>query len=475
VLFIKSNSNHKEGTNSNTVTKQFNTIITTMSRLTGTPRYLLLGVAAFHLSSHPIVVDGYTVGEKVWEEEFLGSALNTNVWAYDLGRGGWGNDELQEYTNQAVTVANGVLQITASGDATYGYLSGRINSLPGFKFKYGTLEARIKVPDLDAGLWPALWTMGENFPQVGWPAAGEIDIMEMGQGLAISEGVVNQRVVSASHWDLNGQYMYNADWKDALLELTDDYHIFKFEWDKFYLRTYVDENIIWQFDISDTSLGCADCSEFHQFHFLLLNLAVGGRFTYAGEDASSGAAADQKACSYSSGAACGVRTGTTAPMPATMEVDYIRLFANADTEIKVVTTPTAAPVVAPTLVQNVSPPPPSSSPIVTVNPPPPALAPIVTVNPPPPTFQPLEAGPGINGGSGGKAGKAGIGKAESGKGSVKAAGGGKAGAGKAGVGARVSSTSELSNVPSAASRYMPSMVVSIPCLVGILVCISSLF
>ena len=120
-------------------------------------------------------------GQLVFAEEFnSGDRPDPNIWSYDLGDWGWGNAELQRYTDSRdnVQVSNGKLVISAlrwGNEIT----SGRIKTLNKFKFKYGRVEASIKVPDLRNGLWPAFWTLGNSFPVIGWPQCGEIDIMEM--------------------------------------------------------------------------------------------------------------------------------------------------------------------------------------------------------------------------------------------------------------------------------------------------------
>ena len=117
-------------------------------------------------------------GELVWSDEFDGTALNTEYWTHSTGDGdavtgpGWGNDELQVYTTDAVAVDGGALKITANGSPG-AYTSGRINSQGKFEFMYGTLEASIKIPDLLGGLWPALWMMGTSYGTVEWPNAGK--------------------------------------------------------------------------------------------------------------------------------------------------------------------------------------------------------------------------------------------------------------------------------------------------------------
>ncbi|MCX8472576.1 MAG: family 16 glycosylhydrolase, partial [Sediminibacterium sp.] len=120
----------------------------------------------------------------IWSDEFnyTGSPDPTK-WVYDLGNNnGWGNSESQYYTNRPenVTVSNGTLKITAIKEAFSGfnYTSARILTQGKFDVKYVRIEARIKLPEIGGG-WPAFWMLGSNFPQVGWPACGEIDIMEM--------------------------------------------------------------------------------------------------------------------------------------------------------------------------------------------------------------------------------------------------------------------------------------------------------
>ena len=170
------------------------------------------------------------------------------------------------------------------------------------------VEARIRVPDLADGLWPAFWTLGNNFSGVGWPACGELDIMEMGNAQAIADGVVNRRVGSTAHWDNDGSKADYGQWRDAGVDLKDDFHVFRMEWTPQRITTYIDGQQIWTILIEMNA--CASCSAFHQPHFLLLNLAVGGSYTGR-------LTADQ----------------VTAPMPAEMHVDYVRIMDNGYTEL----------------------------------------------------------------------------------------------------------------------------------------------
>jgi beta-glucanase (GH16 family) len=375
--------------------------------------------------------------DPIWREEFdAGTGLDSSTWSYDLGATGWGNDELQNYVESAVTVDNGSLKITASQDLNGRITSGRIKTEDKFLFKYGTLVAKIKVPDLDAGLWPAFWTMGFNFDTVGWPDAGEIDIMEMGQGLAITQGKVNQRVVSAAHWEHNGEYSSWAGSADADSNLTGSFHTYKMEWDVDYIRTYFDSTMIWEMYIGEDL--CTDCTELHHFHFILLNMAVGGRFTYAGEESSPGYMSSQAStlsstpCTNSSATAssggCGVRTEITAPLPAVLEVEYIHLYANDHTVIYIAPTDPPSPPtkddIMPELVPSLTPSPTARPTVVDRQTDleqndPPGNTNVIVPNPeePEPVEPDAAASPDDDTASGGKSGsgKSGLGKSGSGK------------------------------------------------------------
>ena len=246
----------------------------------------------------------------IWSEEFdTGTSPDSAVWSYDLGATGWGNNELQEYTkaSENVRVEDGNLVITVQKNED-GFTSARIRTEDKLTFKYGKIEARIKVPDLADGLWPAFWTLGNNFKQVGWPYCGELDIMEMGSGAAITQDVINRRVGSAAHWDNQGNWSSYSQYLDTASDLDDGYHIFSMDWTPERVTTYIDGQQVWTMYIKSDA--CADCSEFHQPHFIILNMAVGGNYTGL-------LSADQ----------------ITATMPAEYVVDYIRITDNGFTEL----------------------------------------------------------------------------------------------------------------------------------------------
>jgi beta-glucanase (GH16 family) len=252
-------------------------------------------------------------GELVFAEEFdEGDQPNPAIWSYDQGDWGWGNAELQRYTNLKENVQisqDGKLVITAIRQGA-SITSGRIKTLNKFTLKYGRVEASIKVPDLRDGLWPAFWTLGNNFPVVGWPKCGEIDIMEMGNA-APGNSILNQQVGSAAHWfnDPQGRATYGL-YLDTGEDLSQGFHTFSMDWTPDMITTYVDGNQIWAIDISPEQCPPEKCSEFHDFHFLLLNLAVGGSYTGLLSPAQ-----------------------ITATFPARYEIDYIRVYANEWTEV----------------------------------------------------------------------------------------------------------------------------------------------
>ena len=244
----------------------------------------------------------------LWSEEFDGTgAPDPAVWSHDLGDLGV-NNELQIYTDapQNVRVGGGNLAIHARREADGRFTSGRIRSEGKIMFQYGTVEARIRIPDLADGLWPAFWTLGNDISSVGWPRCGEIDILEMGGGDALANGEVNRRVYSTAHWDFDGAYASYGQQRTTVADLSDDFHVFRLEWTPNAIRTFVDGQQVWVMDISNRD--AMSGHEFHAPHFLIINLAVGGSFTGITDP-----------------------NGITAALPAAYLVDYVRIYDNGHT------------------------------------------------------------------------------------------------------------------------------------------------
>ncbi len=250
----------------------------------------------------------------VWSDEFDGQTIDRSTWTFNTGGSGFGNGELQYYTARPenVRIDAGNLVIEARRENYLGdkaFTSSRLVSNGRFAFKYGTIEARIKLPNVEYGLWPALWAMGINYGAIDWPAAGEVDIMEFGRKDGFLAGVVNRRALAAAHWELNDEHAMHDGFIDRPTVLYDDFHLFKMDWTPAHMQIYVDNVLYWSLDISNP-VG-DDLEEFHRPMFLLTNVAVGG-WNFI-EITDPGA--------------------ITATFPARMYIDYIRLYDGGDTEL----------------------------------------------------------------------------------------------------------------------------------------------
>lgn len=213
----------------------------------------------------------------VWQDEFdglLGQRPDSTKWTYDIGNGenGWGNQELQYYTNRQDNVSldgQGNLVITAKRESFGGmpFTSARIKTQGLFEQAYGRFEARIKLP-YGPGIWPAFWLLGSDIGNVGWPNCGEIDIMEAkGQQPNLIFGTVHGPGYSAGN-SLSKSFGFTNKRFDV------DFHLFAVEWGKDYLRFYVDDVLYQEIKPKDLSGPWV----FNKPFFIILNLAVGGNY-----------------------------------------------------------------------------------------------------------------------------------------------------------------------------------------------------
>lgn len=203
----------------------------------------------------------------VFSDEFnTDGAPDSSKWSYDLGNGGWGNNEAQFYTNSTnnVTVSGGNLRITAKVQSQGGsnYTSARLKSENKFEFTYGKIEYRAKMPT-GGGTWPALWALGQNYATNTWPACGEIDVMEhRGNTPNVIHGTLHYPGVSPGAGNTNSTTILNA---------STEFHIYKAIWTPTSIKFYVD-NILYHSVANSNSL------PFNSDFFLIMNVAMGGTF-----------------------------------------------------------------------------------------------------------------------------------------------------------------------------------------------------
>lgn len=230
----------------------------------------------------------------VWSDEFdINGLPEDSKWDYDIGTGsnGWGNNELQYYTKRTenVIVEDGVLKIIAKKE-NYGgssYTSTRLKTQGKYDFKYGRIDVKAKLPGGD-GTWPAIWMLGSNIETVGWPACGEIDIMEY-------SGYNPGRVQSAIH--NNSSYGATVNYRVKTLENeTTEYHIYSMIWSEDQISFLIDDERFYTYK----PVSKYDANwPFDKNQFLLLNVAMGG--TLGGE----------------------IDPNFTS---STMEIDYVRIY-----------------------------------------------------------------------------------------------------------------------------------------------------
>jgi len=215
----------------------------------------------------------------VWSDEFNGpdgSLPDSSKWVMETGGKGWGNNELETYTNRAVNAQQkgGNLVITAQKETYKGadgisrdYTSARLKTQGLFDHQFGKIEARIKIP-FGQGMWPAFWMLGNDIATVGWPTCGEIDIMEnIGKEPAIVHGTIHGPGYSGDK-GIGSPYSLTSG------RFADDFHVYAVEWEPNQIRFYVDGHLYATRTPADLPAG-AKWVYNHNF-FIILNLAVGG-------------------------------------------------------------------------------------------------------------------------------------------------------------------------------------------------------
>ncbi len=231
----------------------------------------------------------------VWADEFEGTVLNASSWTYEIGNGcdvgicGWGNNELQRYTNSLDNskLENGRLVITSRKEGATNYTSARIKTQEKRVFTHGRVDVRARLPK-GQGIWPAIWMLGTNITTVSWPNCGEIDIMEL---------VGHQpKVVHGTVHFFDGSYKFSSSSTSLSAgDFSDQFHVFTIMWDFNKIEFFVDNKLYKTF----TNAGIQNYP-FNNPFFFIMNIAVGGNWPGSPDD--------------------------TTVFPQEMVVDYIRVF-----------------------------------------------------------------------------------------------------------------------------------------------------
>lgn len=243
--------------------------------LAGTFCLMLLSVFSLAQGKQSSIDTSWTMS---WSDEFAtpdGSSPESSKWVFETGGGGWGNNELEYYTDRRenARIEDGNLVIRAIAEKTkgndgktYEYTSARLKTRGKFAQKYGRFEARIRIP-YGQGLWPAFWMLGDDFDKVGWPQCGEIDIMEnIGKEPAVVHGSIHGPGYTT---DIEAHYTLPGGQK-----LADDFHVYAVEWEPNAIRFYIDQTLYvtrTRADLKPNQIWAFD----HPF-YMILNVAVGG-------------------------------------------------------------------------------------------------------------------------------------------------------------------------------------------------------
>lgn len=240
----------------------------------------------------PELYQGYL---RVWEEDFSGANIDTDIWTHEIGGDGWGNQELQYYTDRLSNSfqSGGYLLIEAKEESfgNNAYTSARLVSQDKYEFEFGRVDIRARLPK-GKGLWPALWMLGQDFKEVGWPTCGEIDIMELiGSQPKIIHGTAHYQSTNDGAKS-NG----NSTFLSGGGDYSDEFHVFSIIWRENYIEWQVDGKKFHTLTPNDIDGEWP----YNDAFFLILNVAVGGQWPGSPD--------------------------ATTVFPQQMIVDYIRLY-----------------------------------------------------------------------------------------------------------------------------------------------------
>jgi beta-glucanase (GH16 family) len=278
------------------IMKLFSSITFLILLVSCLPSHQASSVTINTIKSNP--TKGYSL---VWDDEFNqpdGSSPDKNKWNYSTGGNGWGNSELECYTNRTNNsfINKGMLVIQAEQEEYMGckYTSARLNTLTKGNWKYARFEIRAKLPTTE-GIWPALWLLPSNITRYGsWPASGEIDIMEL-------IGKEPGRVTGTLHFGNPHTSITNNFDLPVGVKFSDDFHIFTLDWEPTKINWYVDGKLYqtanqWFTSVENSPFPAPFDVEF----YLIMNVAVGGNWP-GNPDA-------------------------TSTFPQSMDVDYVRVY-----------------------------------------------------------------------------------------------------------------------------------------------------
>ena len=266
----------------------------------------------------------------VWEDNFDKVDLNAKIWTAVINGNGGGNKELQYYRRENISIAKepvskeSCLVITAKKQTFKGNActSGRLSTKGKVTFKYGKVEARIKMPKTANGLWPAFWMLGANQDVAVWPKCGEIDVVEMGKITGIENGVQDRYFNGACHWGESwngGKYPNKGISTTNDYSLQDGFHTYTLFWTPDSIKMYLDLDKFpsakpyYEMPITGNDLANETSRYFRKPFYIIFNLAVGGTFSEI----------------YDINKITALTDGD-----AKMYVDYVRIYQNTDKKKK---------------------------------------------------------------------------------------------------------------------------------------------